>query len=81
MGGQKGEGNRRGARAGGMENGGGEREDRRVCAREQKGEGDRRGGEDWGGQEAREREGRGASERLVVVKTLSSWLEGRYCGI
>ena len=39
------------------------------------------GREDWGGQEAREREGRGASERLVVVKTLSSWLEGRYCGI
>ncbi len=46
-----------------------------VCARAEG------GGEDWGGQEAREREGRGASERLVVVKTLSSWLEGRYCGI
>ena len=78
--GQKGEGNRRGARAGGMENGGGEREDRRVCVRRRE-RGIEGGREDWGGQEAREREGRGASERLVVVKTLSSWLEGRYCGI
>ncbi len=52
-----------------------------MCAREQKGEGDRRGGEDWGGQEAREREGRGASERLVVVKALNHQLNEGYCGI
>ena len=55
MGGQKGEGNRRGARAGGMENGGARgRTDVCVCA--QKGEGDRRGGGRIGGGRRQENE-------------------------